>query len=110
MKCWKKEFPGMGMRLRIFQGATIGEVTSGTQSPSLDKAIGMGYVRDTFSNLDAKIYIKIRDKLLTGPCRQTSVSYLNAGCRRMACRSFSTTDLARIAAEAEGSSIESIFK
>ena len=42
----------------------IGEVTSGTQSPSLNKAIGLGYVRDTFANLDAKIYIKVRDKLL----------------------------------------------
>src|ERR1700750_98061 len=45
-------------------GMTIGYVTSGTQSPSLNKAIGLGYVRDTFSNVDAKIYIKVRDKLL----------------------------------------------
>jgi aminomethyltransferase len=43
---------------------TIGKVTSGTQSPSLGKAIGMGYVRTVFSRIDAKIYIKIRDKLL----------------------------------------------
>jgi aminomethyltransferase len=42
----------------------IGEVTSGTQSPSLNKAIGMGYVREPLADPGAKIYIKIRDKLL----------------------------------------------
>ncbi len=42
----------------------IGRVTSGTQSPSRGKAIGIGYVRPAFSHLDTKIYIKIRDKLL----------------------------------------------
>jgi aminomethyltransferase len=39
-------------------------VTSGTQSPSLGKAIGLGYVSTVFANIDSKIYIKIRDKLL----------------------------------------------
>jgi len=60
----EKGIPRHGYELKDFSGATIGEVTSGTQSPSLNKAIGLGYVRDTFSNPDAKIYIKIRDKLL----------------------------------------------
>jgi aminomethyltransferase len=60
----EKGIPRHGYEIKDFSGATIGEVTSGTQSPSLNKAIGMGYVRDTFSNLDAKIYIKVRDKLL----------------------------------------------
>jgi aminomethyltransferase len=45
-------------------GNIIGEVTSGTQSPSLNKAIGMGYVKDEFSKLDTEIYIRIREKLL----------------------------------------------
>jgi aminomethyltransferase len=45
-------------------GAAIGEVTSGTQSPSLGKAIGMGYVAESFSNQGSEIYIKVRDKLL----------------------------------------------
>ena len=60
----EKGIPRQGYEIKDFSGATIGEVTSGTQSPSLNKAIGLGYVRDTFSNLDAKIYIKVRDKLL----------------------------------------------
>lgn len=45
-------------------GIQIGYVSSGTQSPSLNKAIGMGYVATPNSNLDSTIYIKIRDKLL----------------------------------------------
>jgi len=45
-------------------GNTIGKVTSGTQSPSLNKAIGMGYVKTEFSQPDAEIFIKVRDKAL----------------------------------------------
>jgi aminomethyltransferase len=60
----EKGIPRHGYEIKDFTGMQIGEVTSGTQSPSLNKAIGLGYVRDTFSNLDAKIYIKVRDKLL----------------------------------------------
>jgi aminomethyltransferase len=45
-------------------GNVIGEVTSGTMSPSLNKAIGMGYVKDEFSKIDSEIYIQIRGKLL----------------------------------------------
>ncbi|MCB0734593.1 MAG: glycine cleavage system aminomethyltransferase GcvT [Bacteroidetes bacterium] len=43
-------------------GNTIGEVTSGTQSPSLDKAIGMGYVAAEHAKRDTEIYIEIRGK------------------------------------------------
>lgn len=43
----------------------IGIVTSGTQAPSLGKAIGMGYVKTEFSSVDSEIYILIRDKKIT---------------------------------------------
>jgi aminomethyltransferase len=43
------------------EGNTIGKVTSGTQSPSLQKAIGMGYVNNEFAKEGTEIYIKIRD-------------------------------------------------
>jgi aminomethyltransferase len=46
------------------EGIQIGYVTSGTQSPSLNKAIGMGYVEIGSSALDSTVYIKVRDKLL----------------------------------------------
>ncbi len=42
-------------------GNVIGKVTSGTQAPSLQKAIGMGYVAKEFSKEGSDIYIKIRD-------------------------------------------------
>ncbi|MDB5030203.1 glycine cleavage system aminomethyltransferase GcvT [Mucilaginibacter sp.] len=42
-------------------GNIIGKVTSGTQSPSLQKAIGMGYVKNEFAKEGTEIYIKIRD-------------------------------------------------
>ena len=43
-------------------GNIIGKVSSGTQSPSLNKAIGMGYVATAFSKADSEIFIIIRDK------------------------------------------------
>lgn len=45
-------------------GNNIGKVTSGTQSPSLNKGIGMGYVKTEFSAVGSDIFIKIRDKAL----------------------------------------------
>lgn len=42
-------------------GNVIGRVTSGTQSPSLQKAIGLGYVNQAFSKEGSEIFVKIRD-------------------------------------------------
>jgi aminomethyltransferase len=60
----EKGIPRHGYEIKNFRGETIGHVTSGTQSPSLGKAIGMGYVRTINANIDGDIYIKVRDKLL----------------------------------------------
>jgi aminomethyltransferase len=43
-------------------GNEIGEVTSGTQSPTLGKAIGMGYVKTEFAKADTEIFISIREQ------------------------------------------------
>ncbi len=45
-------------------GTVIGKVTSGTQSPSLQKGIGMGYVKTSFSKVGTDIFIKIRDNIV----------------------------------------------
>jgi aminomethyltransferase len=45
-------------------GESIGVVTSGTQSPSLGKAIGLGYVAIEHANVDAYIFIEIRNQLV----------------------------------------------
>lgn len=46
------------------QGNIIGKVTSGTQSPTLNIAIGMGYVNKEFAKADTEIFIIIRDKAI----------------------------------------------
>lgn len=45
-------------------GNTIGKVTSGTQSPSLQKAIGLGYIATDFAKEGSEIFIKIREQLV----------------------------------------------
>jgi aminomethyltransferase len=60
----EKGIPRHDYEIKDFSGAVIGRVTSGTQSPSLGKAIGIGYVRTAFAGIDSKIYVKVRDKLL----------------------------------------------
>jgi aminomethyltransferase len=48
---------------KIFSGGQeIGEVVSGTQSPSLNIGIGMGYVPPEFAKPDTQIEIEIRGK------------------------------------------------
>ena len=60
----EKGIPRHGYEIADASGTTIGEVTSGTQSPSLGKAIGLGYVTEAFSHQGSTVYIKIRDKQL----------------------------------------------
>jgi aminomethyltransferase len=43
-------------------GDVVGRVTSGTMSPSLKKAIGMGYVPKELSKVGTEIFIQIRNK------------------------------------------------
>ncbi|MCX6187554.1 MAG: glycine cleavage system aminomethyltransferase GcvT [Bacteroidetes bacterium] len=56
--------PRQHYMIKDAEGNTIGEVTSGTQSPSLNKGIGMGYVSTAFSKVDSEIFIEIRDKAI----------------------------------------------
>ena len=59
-----KGIPRHGYEIVDKTGNKIGEVTSGTQSPSLSKAIGMGYVLKDYSTLNSNIYITVREKNL----------------------------------------------
>ena len=45
-------------------GNVIGNVTSGTMSPTMKKGIGMGYIKYNHAEIGKSIYIKIRGKLL----------------------------------------------
>lgn len=59
-----KGIPRQGYEIKDERGASIGAVSSGTQSPSLGKAIGMGYVPPGYAAIGSNIFIKVRDKLL----------------------------------------------
>jgi aminomethyltransferase len=59
-----KGIPRHDYPIKDQHGNTIGKVTSGTQSPSLGKAIGMGYVNAENADLDAEIFVSVRDKSL----------------------------------------------
>ena len=53
-----------GYDIKDFEGSVVGTVTSGTQAPSLGKAIGLGYVDTKYAPIDSEIYISIRNTLL----------------------------------------------
>ncbi len=54
--------PRHGYEIVDATGNKIGIVTSGTQSPTLQKAIGLGYVNTALSKEGNKIFIRVRDK------------------------------------------------
>ena len=45
-------------------GHAIGDVTSGTQSPSLGRGIGLGYVSTEFATPGSAIFVQVRGKNL----------------------------------------------
>ena len=45
-------------------GNTIGKVTSGTQIPGLNKAVGLGYVAIEHASIGSTIYVEIRNNLV----------------------------------------------
>jgi aminomethyltransferase len=59
-----KGIPRHHYEIKDAAGNKIGYVTSGTQSPSLQKAIGMGYVATEHAMPGAEIFIAVRDKML----------------------------------------------
>jgi aminomethyltransferase len=59
-----KGIPRHGYEIQNKEGKLIGHVTSGTQAPSLQKAIAMGYVKTNYAKIDTEVFIKVRDKLL----------------------------------------------
>ncbi|MCG2459551.1 glycine cleavage system aminomethyltransferase GcvT [Flavobacteriaceae bacterium F89] len=56
----ERGIPRQGYDIVDEKGTKIGNVTSGTMSPSLEKGIGLGYVPVDFSKNGTKVFIKIR--------------------------------------------------
>ena len=59
-----KGVPRQHYQICTSDGTEIGEVSSGTMSPSMKKGVGLGYVQTAYSKPECEIYIKVRDKLL----------------------------------------------
>jgi len=64
LEMMEKGIPRHGYEIKNNEGETIGQVTSGTQSPTLQKPIAMGYVDINYSKIDTAVFIKVREKLL----------------------------------------------
>lgn len=60
----ERGIPRQGYDIVDGNGNIIGNVTSGTQSPSLGKGIGMGYVPKIFAKSGSKIHIQVRKKAI----------------------------------------------
>ena len=60
----ERGIPRQGYDIVDNSGKKIGEVTSGTMSPSLGKGIGLGYVPPIFADVDSKINIQVRKKAI----------------------------------------------
>lgn len=60
----EKGIPRHNYEVKDSEARTIGRITSGTQSPSLNKPIAMAYVDIIYSKINAEVYVKVRDKLL----------------------------------------------
>jgi aminomethyltransferase len=60
----EKGIPRNGYEIENKDGETIGRVTSGTQSPTLQKPIAMGYLSIGYAKINSEVFIKIRDKSL----------------------------------------------
>jgi aminomethyltransferase len=58
----EKGIPRHDYELLNLDGEPIGHVTSGTMSPSLKKAIGMGYVKTPYAKFGTEVLIQIRKK------------------------------------------------
>jgi aminomethyltransferase len=59
-----KGIPRHDYPIKTSDGALLGKVTSGTQSPVLSTGIGLGYVKTEFAEPGSEIYIEVRGKLL----------------------------------------------
>jgi Glycine cleavage system T protein (aminomethyltransferase) len=56
----KNSFPRKGNKIFSKDGKEIGEITSGTISPSLKTGIGLGYISKKYQKTDTEVNIESR--------------------------------------------------
>lgn len=69
----ERGIPRNGYRLLNESGDAIGIITSGTQSPSLDKAIALAYVDLPYNEIGTKVFVEIRNRNI--PAEITSLPF-----------------------------------
>ncbi len=70
-----KRIPRHDYAILDIEGNTIGKVTSGAMSPSLEIPIGMGYVPRSFRKADTEIQIQVGKKLM--PAKVVKMPFIN---------------------------------
>jgi len=60
----ERGIPRKGYAIVDADGNNIGEVTSGTRSPSTGKSIGLGYIKKPHHQIGSEVFIKIRKKAI----------------------------------------------
>jgi aminomethyltransferase len=60
----KGKIPRQHFKIKDAAGNEIGEVTSGTQSPTLGKAIGLAYVQSAHAAIGSEIFVDIRNQAI----------------------------------------------
>ncbi len=58
----ERGIPRTGYEIFNTKEEKIGRITSGTQSPVLNKGIGLGYLDKAYANPQEQVFLKIRDK------------------------------------------------
>lgn len=63
--------PREGYKVFSFDNKELGEVTSGTMSPSLNKAVGIAYVQKKYAELGTEVKVQIHNKLVDAKVVET---------------------------------------
>ena len=67
--------PRPGYEVFSDEGERLGQVTSGTMSPSVKKGIALAYVRHDFAKIGSRVSIKVREQLVN--CAVVKPPFLN---------------------------------
>lgn len=70
-KMLDRGIPRHDYKLLSLEGEEVGVVTSGTMSPTLDEAIGIGYLKESLSKLDTQFFVEIRGRKVKAHVVQT---------------------------------------
>ena len=72
--------PRVGYPIIDAGGTEVGTVTSGTQSPTLEQGIGLGYVKQGAHKIGTRVDVEIRGKKC--PAEVVRLPFVEAGVKR----------------------------